>query len=151
MGISRGGGSRMGGGGALGKQVPMIPALLPFLVFFFFSFLSFFGPHLWHTEVPRLGDNQSYSCRPTPQPQQRQIQAASVTYTTAPGNTRSLTHCVGPGIEPATSWFLVGLVTAELQRELLKSFLSKDLKVRKQAKQTYRGTSRQRKQQVQRP
>ena len=26
-------------------------------------------------------------------------------------NARSLTHRVGPGIEPATSWFLVGFVS----------------------------------------
>ena len=36
--------------------------------------------------------NQSYCCRPTPQPQQCQIPAASVTYTTAHGNAGSLTH-----------------------------------------------------------
>ena len=108
-------------GGGPGKTGPYDSCFTPFSSLFFFSFLSFFGPHLWHTEVPRLGDNQSYSCRPTPQPQQRQIQAASVTYTTAPGNTRSLTHCVGPGIEPATSWFLVGSVSAAPQRELLYS------------------------------
>ena len=38
------------------------------------------------------------------------IQAVSTTYTTAHGNTRSLTHWVRPGIEPTTSWFLVGFV-----------------------------------------
>ena len=32
------------------------------------------------------------AARPTPQPQQRQIQASSVTYTTAHGNARLLTH-----------------------------------------------------------
>ena len=32
-----------------------------------------------------------------------------MTYTTH-GNARSLTHRARPGIEPATSWFLVGLV-----------------------------------------
>ena len=36
------------------------------------------------------------------------------TYTTAPGNTRSLTHRARPGIEPATSWFLAGFVSAAL-------------------------------------
>ena len=39
---------------------------------FFFFFL---GPHLWHMEVPRLGLNWSYSCWPTPQPQQHQTWA----------------------------------------------------------------------------
>ena len=43
-------------------------------------------------EVPRLGLNRSCSLQPTPEPQQRQIQAASVTYTTAHGNAASLTH-----------------------------------------------------------
>ena len=33
-----------------------------------------------------------------------------MTYTTAQGNTGSLTHCARAGIEPATSWFLVGFV-----------------------------------------
>ena len=32
------------------------------------------------------------------------------TYTTAQGNTRSLTHSERPGIKLATSWFLVGFV-----------------------------------------
>ena len=35
---------------------------------------------------------------------------ASATYTSAHGNAGSLTHCVRPGIELATSWFLVGFV-----------------------------------------
>ena len=38
------------------------------------------------------------------------IWATSATYTTAHGNTRSLTHWARPGIEPATSWFLVGVI-----------------------------------------
>ena len=35
------------------------------------------------------------------------------------GNTRSLTHCERPGIEPACSWLLVRLVTAESQQSFL--------------------------------
>ena len=38
------------------------------------------------------GRNRSYSCWPTPQPQQDQIRAAYATYTTAHGNSGSLTH-----------------------------------------------------------
>ena len=38
------------------------------------------------------GVNWSSSCRPTPQPQQCRIWAASLNYTTAHGNARSLTH-----------------------------------------------------------
>ena len=48
----------------------------------------------------------SCSCWPTPQPWQCQIQAASVTYTVAWGNTRSLTQRARPGIEPESSWTL---------------------------------------------
>ena len=79
-------------------------------IFFIFSSFVFLGPHLWHMEVPRLGSNRSYSCRPTPQPQQHGIPAVFVTYTTAHGNVRSLTHWARAGIEPATLWFLVGFV-----------------------------------------
>ena len=59
-----------------------------------------------------------YSCWPMSQPQQYRIQAASVTYTTAHGNTSSLTHWVRPGVKPSSSWILVGFVTAEPQWEL---------------------------------
>ena len=55
----------------------------------FFVFLSFvfLGPHLRHMEDPRLGVE---SWLKPPQPQQCQIQAVSLTYTTAHGNARSL-------------------------------------------------------------
>ena len=56
------------------------------------------------------GSNRSCCCWPAPQPQQHQIQAVSVNYTTAHGNTRSLTQWARPGIEPTTSWFLVGFI-----------------------------------------
>ena len=55
-----------------------------------------------------------------PEPQQRQIQALSVTYTTAHGNAGSLTHSERPGIEPASSWILVRFVSAEPRWELPK-------------------------------
>ena len=45
-----------------------------------------------------------------------------VTYTTAHGNARSLTHWVRPGIKPASSWILVGFVTTEPWRELWPLF-----------------------------
>ena len=44
------------------------------------------------------------------------------TYDTAHGNIRSLTHWARPGIEFASSWILVGLITAKPQRELLHWF-----------------------------
>ena len=55
------------------------------------------------------GSNRSYSCQPTPQPQQHGIQAPSETYTTAHGSAGSLTHWVRSEIEPTSSWILVGL------------------------------------------
>ena len=42
----------------------------------------------------------------------------SATYTTAHSNSGSLIHRVRPGIEPTSSWILVGLVTTETQQEL---------------------------------
>ena len=82
---------------------------------FFFLWL-----HLGHMEVPGLpqGSNWSCSCSPTSQPQQHQIQAASVTYTTAHGNIRSLTYWARPGIEPVSPWLLVGFITTEPRQEL---------------------------------
>ena len=78
--------------------------------FFFFCLFVFLEPHSWHMEVPGLGSNWSCSCRATPQPQQCEIQATSVTYTTAQGYARSFTHWVRPGIEPTSSWMLVGFL-----------------------------------------
>ena len=60
---------------------------------------------------------QSFSCWPTPQPQPCQIWAASVTDTTAHGNTRSLTCWARPGIKPATSWLLVRFVSPAPRQE----------------------------------
>ena len=65
---------------------------LRILFLFFSSLFVFLGLHLRHMKVPRLGLNPSYSLLPTPELQQLGIQAAPVTYTTAQGNTISLTH-----------------------------------------------------------
>ena len=46
------------------------------------------------------------------------IQAVAATYTTAHGNTRSLSHWISPGFVPATSWFLVGCVSSVPWQEL---------------------------------
>ena len=67
--------------------------------FFFFFFL---GLHLRHMEVPRLGVWSELQ---------------SLAYTTAQGNTGSLTHWARPGIKPATPWFLVRFVSAAPQQE----------------------------------
>jgi len=77
-----------------------------------------------HMAVSRLGvqSDQSYSCQPTPQPQQCRIQATSGTYTTAHGNTGSLGCRAGPAVEPMSSWILIRFVSSEPRLELLESF-----------------------------
>ena len=78
----------------------LFSCILFVLVLFIFSFDG-------HTcGIPRfLGQesNQSCSCQPAPQPQQRQIWAASTTYATACSNTRSLSYWVRPRIKPTSS------------------------------------------------
>ena len=87
--------------------------LFYFIAFFFFFFFFFFrAAPSTHGSSQARQSNESCSCRPTPQPQQCRIQAVTATHTTAHGNTRSLTHWARPGIEPITSWFRVGFVSA---------------------------------------
>ena len=68
------------------------------------------------------GDSQARglirAIRPMPQPQQHQIRAASGTHTTAHSNAGSLTHRERPGIEPATSRFLVRFISTAPRWEL---------------------------------
>ena len=61
-----------------------------YFLFLFFGLFAFSGA--MPVEIPRLGFNQSCSHWPMPGPQPHRIRATSVTYTTAHGNTRSLTH-----------------------------------------------------------
>ena len=91
-----------------------------YIIFYFiFVFLICLVPNLQHMKVPRRGANQSGSCRPTPQPQQRQIiWVALVTSPAAHNNAGSFIHWTGPGIEPSSSWTLVGFLIAEPQWEL---------------------------------
>ena len=76
--------------------------------FCLFVCFCFLGPHLQHTEIPRLGSNQSHSCQPIPRPRPYGIRATSSTYATAQGRVGSLTHWARPGFKPASSWILVG-------------------------------------------
>lgn len=50
------------------------------------------------------------------------IWAAYETYTTAHSSAWSLTHRASPGIKPATSWLLVGFISAVPQWELHNSY-----------------------------
>ena len=83
----------------------------------------FLGPNLWHIKVPRLGVESEVqllayvTATATPDPSIFNLHCSSRQSCIA----RSLTHGVGPGIEPSSSWKLVGFITAEPQRELLTS------------------------------
>ena len=77
----------------------------PLAFFFFFSSLFL----LFRAAPTAYGGSQARG----------QIRATAETYTTAHSKAGSLTHWVRPGIEPATSWFLVRFVSTVPQRELL--------------------------------
>ena len=62
---------------------------------FLFCFVCFLGPHQLHVEVPRLGVELFI--------------AASLCHSHS--NARSLTYWARPGIEPTSSWILVGFTT----------------------------------------
>ena len=82
-----------------------------YLLTYLFIYLFMLQPHQWHMEVPRLGFNQSCNCWPTPQPQQHRIWAASAIYTSAHGNSGSLTKWVRPAVEPTSLWIVVAFFT----------------------------------------
>ena len=84
--------------------------LFPSQIFFFFflSFCLFQGCSFGIWRFPGQGSSWRYGHRPIPQ--QHGIRAASATHTTAHSNAGSSTHQARPGIEPATSWFLVGFI-----------------------------------------
>lgn len=75
-------------------------------------------------EVPSPGVESELQLPPTPLPQHRRIQAASVTYTTAQGTADPLTHGIGSGIEPESSFILIAFFTTEPQWELPQPFLT---------------------------
>ena len=78
---------------------------------FYIFFSCFLGPHMWHMNISRLGV---------------ELELQLPAYTTAHGNTRSLTHWARPGIEPASSWILVRFFTSAPQQERL-SFIFKSV------------------------
>ena len=80
----------------------------------------FLGLHLQHMEVPRLGIQSELLLPAYATATAMPDQVASVTYTTAHGNARSLTPWARPVIKPSTSWFLVGFVSAAPRREVLQ-------------------------------
>ena len=82
---------------------------LPF--FFFWSFFWGRTHGIWR--FPGSGSNWTRSRRPTPKPLPCEMRAASATYTTARGNTGSLTHWARPGSKPGSSWVLLRFISSE--------------------------------------
>ena len=80
-----------------------------FRIFFFFVFL---GLHPQHMEVPRQGVKSDLWLPAYATAQQLGMGATSATYTTAHGNTGSLTHWARPR---TSSWILAGFITTEPQ------------------------------------
>ena len=74
-----------------------------FLIFLFLFILLFWFFCLFRAAPTAYEGSQARG----PEPQQQEIWAASATYTTAHGNASS-TPWTRPGIEPASSWMLVG-------------------------------------------
>ena len=72
-------------------------------------------------EVPRLGVKSEPQLLAYATATATRIWDTAVTYTTAYGNARSLTHWEMLGIELATLWFLVGFVSIVPQWELPES------------------------------
>ena len=90
--------------GSLYLLTPWSWSFLFYLYFHLFIYFAFFlGPHLLRMEVPRLGVES-------------ELQLS--TYATAHGKAGSSTHWARPGIQPTSSWMLVGFITAEPQQVL---------------------------------
>ena len=114
-------------GGWNSRQRRKSPARTFYIVLFYFVlFICSLELHPWPMEVPRLEVKSELQLLAyIIAVQQCGIWATSVTYTTAHGNARSLTHWAWPGIEPVTSWFLIRVVSAASQRELHARTLKK--------------------------
>ena len=91
------------------------------LVFFFFFLFFFSGLSLQHMEVPRLGVWSELQMPTHATATQGPSQVLD--YTAAHGTTRSPNHWVSLGIEPASSWILVGFISDAPQRELPSFFV----------------------------
>ena len=88
-----------------------------FCLFVCFFPLSFEGRICGIWKFPGQRSNWSYLSHSN-----AGIRPASATYTTAHSNAGSLTHWVRPGIEPTSSWILVGFATTKPQQELPEGF-----------------------------
>ena len=84
--------------------------------FIFYFYFCFLGLHMWHVEVPRLGvESELQPPAYTAGPQDPSL-ICDLHHSSQ--QCQIPTHWVRPGMEPAFSWILVGVVTAEPQWEL---------------------------------
>ena len=97
-------------------------------LFIYLVFYPFRAAPTAHGGSQARGSNQNHSCPPLPGPQQHRIWAVPAIYTTAPGSAGSLTHWARPGIEPATSWLLVGFISNVPQWELPQAVVFKQMR-----------------------
>ena len=107
-------------GGHRGPEHPTegLNYFLPFLSSFLPSFFLFRAVLAAHGGSQARGRMGAVATSLHHSSRQLGIQAASSTYISAHGIDESLTHWARPGIEPASSWILVGFVTAQPPREL---------------------------------
>ena len=95
-----------------------VPRLRSYICFLFVCLFVFLGPQVWHMEVPRLEVKS-------------ELWLPAYTTATTPPNLccvcdlhhssrqhQIFNHWVRPGIKPASSWTLVGFVTADPLWEL---------------------------------
>ena len=99
------------------KVLKKILVLRVWLTFLLPSF-SILGPHLGHMEVPRplVQSELQLLAYTTARVMQDLSHICDLHHSSSKAG--SLTHCVRPGIEPASSWMLVRFVTAEPQQEV---------------------------------
>ena len=88
-----------------------------FVCFLFFCFLFLLKPQPLYMEVPRLGVELEWQPPAYITAIVMQDPNHTVTYAGACGNDGFLTHRERPGMELASSWILVGFVTAPLSHE----------------------------------
>ena len=91
--------------------------------FFFFFFGLFRVAPTAYGSSQASGQIRSCSLRPTPQPQQCQIQACLRPTSQLVATPHPLTCWARPGIEPASSWMLARFLSAEPQWGLCQIFI----------------------------
>ena len=99
----------------IGPKLPGHPVLQGKPGIWILFCLVFLGPHLQHLEFPKLGVKSELKLPAYTTATARQDLSHVWTYSKTHSNTGSLTHWAGPGIEPISSWIVVGFVTAKPQ------------------------------------